>query len=333
MRDFPEDASLIKLAVEFEWKNNNPGKAMMLLEQGLKHAPADPDLNNKMAQIAYAIGEHDKAIKYWKKALEISDEMKYLQEDIAEALMFLGKYQEAVETLEEKNKDSSPSARSYYLLGQGYLQLENYEKAKEYLEKAVVGDSSQSVMCYYLLSKVHMRLKQPDKAQEYVKLHRELKAKTTVRRHEWEAKGDIYVVDISTRVRLEVFPKVMAQLCMFGNDLYVSRQNNRKAKELLEKTEKAFEHAIKLAPDKSDIYREFAYMYLTTGRNIFKARELAEKAVTLDGSAANYFILSSAYHKISEPAKALSAMERAIELDTDNLIYKQVYNTMRNRRR
>ena len=35
LRDFSEEAILIKLAVEFEWKNNNPSKAMMLREQGL----------------------------------------------------------------------------------------------------------------------------------------------------------------------------------------------------------------------------------------------------------------------------------------------------------
>jgi tetratricopeptide (TPR) repeat protein len=85
---------------------------------------------------------------------------------------------------------------------------------------------------------------------------------------------------------------------------------------------------ITLAPQKSDGYRELARLYLKTGEKLPQARQLAEKAVTLDAIATNYFVLSWACYTNGDTANALPAIKRAIELDPGNqqylLLYKQI---------
>jgi tetratricopeptide (TPR) repeat protein len=90
-------------------------------------------------------------------------------------------------------------------------------------------------------------------------------------------------------------------------------------------SEKAFEKAIKCAPKQSIGYRELARLYLNMGRKLPDARKYAEKAVTLEPIAENYFVLGCAYYRNSDAESAISAMERAIELEPNNVMYKQTY--------
>jgi len=95
--------------------------------------------------------------------------------------------------------------------------------------------------------------------------------------------------------------------------------------------EEAFRRVIRLAPEGSGAYRALAQLYLETNRRFPEARALAEKAVALEGSAANYFALSWACDKNGDTAGAFSAIKRAVELDPANPRYKRVYGLMQKR--
>jgi tetratricopeptide (TPR) repeat protein len=93
-------------------------------------------------------------------------------------------------------------------------------------------------------------------------------------------------------------------------------------------SEEAFRKLIKLAPQKSDGYRELARLYLKKGQKLPQARQLAEKAVALEATATNYFVFSWACYANGDIANALPAIQRAIKLDPGNqqypLLYKQI---------
>jgi tetratricopeptide (TPR) repeat protein len=97
------------------------------------------------------------------------------------------------------------------------------------------------------------------------------------------------------------------------------------------KAEESFRKVIKLAPELSAGYRELAQLYLQTARALLEARELAEKAVTLEAVAINYFVLSWACDKNGDSANALKAIQRAVQLEPGNPRYKTIYDHIKNR--
>jgi protein O-GlcNAc transferase len=87
----------------------------------------------------------------------------------------------------------------------------------------------------------------------------------------------------------------------------------------------AFRTACRLAPQSPAGYVALVQLYLQANSNLSEARELAQTAVTLDPSAPNYSLLSTACDRAGDAAGALSAIEKAMELAPENAAYRRVY--------
>jgi tetratricopeptide (TPR) repeat protein len=331
-RDFPHDPHLIILAVAYHRLCGNPGEAMTLLERGLEYRPGNPDLCTVTGNLAFANGEYDKAIAYWEKALKISPTSWELREGIAEALLSLGRYQEAVDEFETKITLSRPSGRGYYLLAQGYLHLREYDKAKEYYQKVLEINPGHPGTLYGL-AKVCRRLKQPEEARQYMEAHRKWTQELAGRTHDGSAETGRRMVVGRSDSQIAALPRLLARFCVHGRGLYLTRHNVEKSRQLVQEGETLFRELLTVTPDDPTLYRELAFLYLYTDRRLTEARTLAEKAVALTESAENLFLLGAAYDKTGEPAKALSAIERAIELDPANPAYLSKYNEIKQEER
>ena len=239
--------------------------------------------------------------------------------------MSLGKYRQAIEELQKKIKMSQGSARVYYLLGQGYLQLKEYDESKKYFEKALEIRPNYPD-AHYGISKVYMRSKQPDKANVHIKIYKEWKARVLRSSNKISKRESFVIHDITTAGELEAFPEIFVKLCIKGHNLYKKNNNLDKALTLFNKGENTFARAIKFAPQAPGLYREFAFFYLVTNKKLAETKELANKSVALEESAKNYFILCSALYRNSDLSGALKALEEAIELDPDNLRYKRLFD-------
>ncbi|MBW8002160.1 MAG: tetratricopeptide repeat protein [Planctomycetes bacterium] len=327
LKDFPDDIEVIKRSVEFYRHCQNPYRMMEVLEQGLRFNPGNYGLCVQMAKIAFNNGEYEKAVTYWGKALAIKPGAWQLHDNIAEAYISLGRYSEVVEKLEAKIKVSPRSARSYWLLGQGYMKVKKYEKAKECYDM-VLEINPKYPQGHYWLGKTYMRLKQPAKAKEHMEIHRGHKnAMPSVRPDIIGENGSLQHHGID--VQLDLFSGVLARLCVRGSKLYRASGKQEEAQDLFAKTEKAFEQSLIVDPNQTNICREFSFLYISMDTKLDKAKELVEKAVALEESARNYFILSRAYYASSETAKALSAMEKAVEMDPNNISFRRVYERMK----
>ena len=95
--------------------------------------------------------------------------------------------------------------------------------------------------------------------------------------------------------------------------------------------EEAFSRVIELAPQQAPGYRSLAQLYLEHNKKFPEARKLAEKAVELEMSASNYFVLAWARDKNGDKSGALSAIKRAVELDPNNPRYRRVYELLQKR--
>ena len=339
LKDFPRDAYTIESVATFYRQCNSPDKAIALLEQGLGYHPNNLSLCVTMGETVLENGQYDKSVKYLKKAMEISPENLELYDKMADALMSSGDNKQSVQKLEDKiNKAQFPNlpaaarSGSYYLLGQGYMQLENYEKAKQCYEKAIEITPDHPDR-YYWLAKVYARLGQPEKAKKYMEAHRKLKAELDIKKNEWARKEYRKVIDISSHLGLKAFPEIMSDLSAHGVGLYRDNNDIEKAKQLWVQAAKGLIEAIAIYPKQSDMYRELAFLHLATNSNIADTIDLAKKAVALKRSAKNYFILYLAYYKNSDQANALVAIRKALELEPDNPMYRQKYNEIKRRKK
>jgi len=181
IEEFPKDENLRMLAVEAYLACLNYTQAEALLEEGISLNPGHGEFYQSLARIARNQGQYDKAVTYWKRALEVSPKRSDLNIDIAEALMLLGRHKGAIEELEKRIKVQPESIRSYYLLGQVYLQLKEYDEARKYYEK-VIEFRPNDPKANFGLATVYMRLKQRDKAEKHMAVYREWQAGLDIRR-------------------------------------------------------------------------------------------------------------------------------------------------------
>jgi tetratricopeptide (TPR) repeat protein len=101
------------------------------------------------------------------------------------------------------------------------------------------------------------------------------------------------------------------------------------ALERFDDAEAAFRKTIELAPKRTDGYASLVQLSLQTGRKLSEAKELARRAVQLQPTARHYFLLGQTCWRSGDRPGALTAIQRAIELDPGNPSYQQAYQQMR----
>jgi tetratricopeptide (TPR) repeat protein len=95
--------------------------------------------------------------------------------------------------------------------------------------------------------------------------------------------------------------------------------------------DKALQKVIALLPRHYAGYQELARLYLRSHTNLPRARELAEQAVALGHRADSYYVLGWSCDVNGDPAGALAALQKALELEPGNQQYAQLYERIRQR--
>ena len=118
-----------------------------------------------MGNLAAQKGDYEEAVTCFRKALSLDSSITEASGFLADALMNLGRLQEAKEVIEKNILREPEVAGNYYLLGQTCLQLHQYEKAKENFERAIA-ILPGFMHAYYGLSATYARLGEKQKAQQ-----------------------------------------------------------------------------------------------------------------------------------------------------------------------
>ena len=96
--------------------------------------------------------------------------------------------------------------------------------------------------------------------------------------------------------------------------------------------EAAFQKYIQLAPKTSVGYRQLAQLYLTKREKLPLAKQLAGKALSLEASAANFFVFGWACDSVGDTANALPAAQRAVELAPNSAQYRRLLDVVQQRK-
>ncbi len=177
--EFPGKEDALVVLGNVYRKQGKSVEALVCWEKALAINPNRVDAYDGMAMVAMEKGEHDRAAELWGKALSLRPEIQEYRSYQAQALSRAGRHQQAIEVLEEELRRFPQSAMAHYLLGQEYMLIRDFSKAKSCYEKAIAF-SPNYTGAYYGLMTVCLRLKLDDQARQAKARFDECKVRDTL---------------------------------------------------------------------------------------------------------------------------------------------------------
>ncbi len=181
---FPDDTNAAFLIGMAYFEQGNVVEAEEYLEQSLKFQPLRADACDHLGRIALLKGQYDKALMLFRRAIEIDPGTPGIHFRMAKAHVFLGKLEDAVLELQKDIEIFSGASQSYSLLGETYLQLKEYQKAKENFE-AAIRIKSDYTKAYYGHATACARLGLKDESKESRQKFKRLEAEDQIAGRHW----------------------------------------------------------------------------------------------------------------------------------------------------
>jgi tetratricopeptide (TPR) repeat protein len=292
---------------------NKQEQAIEELEKGIRIFPGSGSSYFLLGQLYLQQKEYEKAGKSYEKAIEIEPNntnayyglftlsTRLKQRDKARKYMAIFKKLKAEDMKVLKDRNTAVvdlidmqkgAAETYLLAGQMYQTGGNFQKAEELYKKAATLNP-ENIQCLGKLASFYIAANRIDDA---ISLYRRIS--------EIDPKDPVCHLNIGM---------LSMRLKQLGN------------------AEKAFRKAIEVAPESSGGYRELAQLYLRAGTAYPQAKALAEKAIALEPTALNYFVLSWALDMNGDSENALKAIEKAMQLEPTNMKYRNVYEHIKSK--
>ncbi|MCC6599283.1 MAG: tetratricopeptide repeat protein [Crocinitomicaceae bacterium] len=118
--------------------HGDPDAALPHIKQAVSTDPANPWYQYELGDTYTALAKFDLASKAYKEVARLNPEDPNALFEQASALLHLGKTQEAINVYDELEKKSGPYEELSFQKHQLYIDLKNYKKAGEELEKLAV---------------------------------------------------------------------------------------------------------------------------------------------------------------------------------------------------
>ena len=246
--DLPERPEPVALLALAHSRFGNGAEAKKCWQRCLELDPDFAGAYDGLGRLALNVGEFEQAAAHLRKALAMVPKLPEVRGLLADALMSLGKIDEAVVVLEEDIRLFPRNAESLLRLGKAHQQLKEHEKAKGRFEAAIEIDP-ECMDAYYGLASVCVRLKQGDEARKYRAKFAELKAAD-----EQDSDGRRQVVYRPERLR-----QAAAAMHLAAGNVY-SRQGD------LRKAEQRWSRTAALDPQDVASRHQLALLYLQQDR-------------------------------------------------------------------
>ncbi|MFH1920992.1 MAG: tetratricopeptide repeat protein [Planctomycetota bacterium] len=173
---FPDDPNSLDVAAWFELRFGKSEEAVRQWQRCLDLNPDSAEAYFWIGSVARDTGDLEKAADCFRKAWERDPGSPRLPVHLAQALMNLGRMDEAIEVLQKNLKAHPKSMPSFVLLGEIYVQRKEYERGKEYLEAAVEMFPGFTT-AYYGLANACVGLGKEEESKKYLEQFKALKAR------------------------------------------------------------------------------------------------------------------------------------------------------------
>jgi len=333
------------------WLFLKKGEFEKSIEHYRKALDIQPQLSDVRSNLGHALmmsGRHDEAVEELEKQVKILPSSDFAYFLLGQTYLLKEESQKAKESYEAAIRIRPDYTNAYYGLTSVCTKLGDREKAKEYSEifkklkaeerkglkgrKVEYNDFFQTqrsaAITYINVGRMYRDNGKLDEAEEQLKQAAGLDPKNVICFLEL---ASLYQAKKQPAKALQMYQKIRdiepeSPISYFMIGILSGHLKQ------FDDAEEAFGKMISLAPRKSDGYRELARLYLKTGRMLPQARQLAGKAVTLGGTAANYFVFGWACYATGDFTNARAAVKRAVELDPGNAQYKHLYKQIQQRK-
>ncbi|MHC4734464.1 MAG: tetratricopeptide repeat protein [Planctomycetota bacterium] len=307
-----------------------------------------PDLRSSIAFSLMALGRHTEAIEQLKNNVQIFPKSVYSNFLLGQAYLQQKDYENAKKHYQTAIRLDQNYVNAYYGLFTAYSRLKQQDKAREYMAafKKLKAEEMKALKArdklyddlitmrqtvagnQILAARIYQAEGRSDKTEELLQKAVTLDPENPTCLMEL---ADFYSATNRPAEVLKMYKRISEiepqNPACFLNIGVIAATLKR-----FDDAEEAFREVIKLAPEDSSGYRELAWLYLNTKNSYDQARKLAEKAVKLEKTAANYYLLTCACEMNGDRTNALKAAEQAIQLDPGNVEYKQTYQRIKNRK-
>ena len=320
-------------------------EAISLWRQVLALDPATPGVHDKLGRVLMALGQQDEAIGALTEEIRISPTSARTYCLLGQAHLQKNRYEQAIGPYEKALALDPNLSDACYGLATAHARLRHPEKARQYRERFRVLSSQEPEERPYGFSPPDDLIKaRADFVNHAMRGATLLQSKGSMPAAAVLLQQAVAVdpnhVDCRKRLaalyrRAARLPEALRQceliarlepadpMCqLLIGSLALQLKQPRKA-------EAAFKKLVALAPGAAVGHQELAKLYLGSGKRSTEARRHAERAVELEPSAENYFVLAQACYQAGDAEAALTAGRKAIQLDPRNMAYQRTYNTMK----
>ncbi len=258
-QDFPDDPAAITLAGHICWTLDEPAKAVASWEQCTQTHPEYAEAWNALGMDAFKKGDFEKAAERFLKSYGLSPQMADGNLSMMiDSLVNAGRPQDVVAVLEPLRRARSPSAHAAVVLGQAYLQLKQYDKAKRELLEAVAIDPRLAT-AHFALAQAMLRLGDDPGAQKHREEYAKLKSAEI-------ATSDLRRVDRLKSDLVETRP-LAARFLAWTAEIYASHARADEAEQL-------WGASLAVDPKNAEARKRLERLYRTQGR-LAEANEIA----------------------------------------------------------
>ena len=173
---FPDEAASVALLAQQRQRSGDASEAIDLWKRCLRINPHFVDAYVSIGSILIEHGEYDQAETILRNCPKIEPAFSQAVILLGSALMSQGKTEETVALLERDTETSPPMMPRYLMLGQAYLQLRQYERAREQFTAAIRLEP-EFPNAYYGLATACARLGLEEESTRHSERFRELESR------------------------------------------------------------------------------------------------------------------------------------------------------------
>jgi len=329
IRALPGSSDPLALMGTVHVQFGNTAEGVRWWDRCLMLTPNRPDVCDGLAQIAEAKGNYPVAAELWRKVLSVNPRLPRIRNKLAGVLIDSGDMTGAIEVL--KDELALPAGERYlahFLLGKVYLQLRQYEKARD-AYKASVATKADYPSAWFGLATALARLGKAEPSRQAMQKYHEVVAGLRgpleeMRTGRMAGRGE----DTSERRAREELAAVRRLTAL----AHTSVGMTYRTKGLRHMAKPHWERAAELDPRDAQCRLELAALYREGGELQKAAEVFAYLAKTHPKNALFHSNLAVIYVELNRLDDALEAIQRALALSPQSPVPAQVYRKIQMRR-
>jgi len=304
MADFPRSSDPIGLMAMLHGQYGNSAEATNWWRKCLQRDPTRVDVYLALGLIAMKNGEYHKTLDLLGKARDIDPNLPGVHGRCAEALLALGKPDEALAALAREIKVSPGTRINDVLLARAHLQKKEYAKARDAYARVAEMQPGESIEYYKLVTTAYYglttsctRLGQSDKAGEYMEKFKKLQAE----------ESRLVALQRTAAYKRVYEAQVLARTLTDAGRVYSGHREFLKA-------EKHWLRAAEIAPSDTACRQQLANLYSRSGRPR-KSLEMCEQLMELAPKNVSHALMRGfLLARLKRFDAAEEAMRRVIDL-------------------